>query len=277
MRRFNKWAIGAVAGLALGLGAGERQVRAGLMTSLSDPGKPDDLTPPPWRGTPGSTFQQWDFTPPLPTMPTAVNNPFGTPELTSTGAVMFGVTAGGRANVVQLTAPAGQPPSPPPGTGRLLISVPNMSATDLSKEISLQVTYLGALPPSGVPNPVPRITIVGQDLESFTMTSSQSQALPDGYIHQLTTWRSATCPASEFITIFPLPDPNSPQKIFIDQVIVDTRCVPEPSSLVLGTIGALTGLGAGLRKRRAAARTAGPGGGSSRDVAGASSRPSSPG
>ncbi len=42
----------------------------------------DDLYPPAWRGQPGSTFQQWEFSTPNPTpLPDLMLNPYGTPSL----------------------------------------------------------------------------------------------------------------------------------------------------------------------------------------------------
>lgn len=168
----------------------------------------DDLLPPPWRGDPGTTMQQWTFpngntndVPP----DAGFSNPFGTPELEVIGQATF-------ANGAWTLAPGGIP-------GRLQFFVQNSPHLDMIKEVWLQVTFSGDNPPD--------IGVSGAEGQGpFTFGGSQSQpGTAPGTIVFRTSWTLNTCPAAEFITVRP---PLAGGTVTIHQTVIDTRCVPEP-------------------------------------------------
>lgn len=191
----------------------------------------DDLFPPPWRGTHGTTFQHWGFDLPGGGSPdNGLNNPFGTP--------LFSPSPGANWDPID---PSGQ------RTGTYMITlsdtldfeVPNHDHPGGQKELWLQFVYTtidGIGPTSSVLDPAGGA--------AFTLTNSSSTDLGGGLYHQLDIYSYADCPPGELVTLSP-GTPNSPA--WIDQVVIDTRCViPSPASI---SILSLAGLAA-LRRRR---------------------------
>jgi hypothetical protein len=184
----------------------------------------DDLNPPPWRGLPGTTFQQWEFDDPNPNpLPTILNNPYGIPSTTvvpNNGLAWFPVF-NGRSGVWPLS-------------GYIETTIPNTPIPNPTKTIWVSLTWA----PQGI-GCTPFV------IETTTATSGQ-------LIHQDTVngWTHSTYG----ITMYPNPQFESiliQGEVFVDEMVIDTVCVPvpEPGSLaVLGT-GAI-GLLFGLRRRR---------------------------
>jgi uncharacterized protein (TIGR03382 family) len=191
----------------------------------------DDLTPPPWRFNPGTTVQHWDFSAgPGGGAPDALplNNPFGIPNMVPTSGATWLPTIAGRNDVWQIAG------------GSLQFDIPNTGVQTHQKNLWLQVTYLAnaAVPP-------PSYFISGPT-GVFTQTGSSIINLPGGWVHELTTWNVGVCPPFERLVI----QPNVAGAIsIIDQVVVDTQCIPTPTP---GT-ASLLGLGGLLvaRRRRA--------------------------
>lgn len=192
----------------------------------------DDLFPPPWRGNPGTTFQHWGFDQPGGGPPDhGVNNPFGTPLFTPGNG-------------------AGWDPVDPSGqrTGTYVISqnqtlnfeIPNDGHPGGQKELWLQYVYTtidGIAPTSAV--------VDYSNGVNFTLVSSTPTDLGGGLYHQLDIYSYADCPPGELVTLSP---GTVMSPAWIDQVVIDTRCVPGPATF--GLMGA-AGLLAARRRRTA--------------------------
>jgi hypothetical protein len=111
-----------------------------LSLSLAPVALADDLTPPPWRFQPDTTFQHWDFssgpTGGAPDGP-GVNlfNPNGLPTLTPVGTATWQPTFAGRNNVWSVFT-----------GGQLVFDVPNHNNPLHQKELWLQITYFAPAP-----------------------------------------------------------------------------------------------------------------------------------
>ncbi len=184
----------------------------------------DDFNPAPWRGSPGTTFQQWEFNDPDPApLPTLLNNPYGMPSTTV-------VPNNGMSWIPALNGRIGVWPL----SGYIETTIPNTPVPNPSKIVWVSITWT----PQGI-GCRPFV------IETTTATSGQ-------LVHEdnLTGWIHSTFA----ITMQPNPTVESiliTGEIYVDEMVIDTVCVPvpEPGSLaVLGT-GAI-GLLLGLRRRR---------------------------
>jgi hypothetical protein len=201
-----------------------RAIPVGLsVLFLAAPAWADDLFPAPWRFTPGTTVQHWDFTAgPLAGPPDALplNNPYGSPMMTPAPGSTWFPNFNGRNDVWDLS-----------GGGALVFDIPNTGNPNHQKEVWMQVTYFSAatLPP-------PSYT-VNSPFGLFTQISSQVTALPNGWFHELTRWTTPICPTVERITIFPS---LVGAVTVIDQVVIDTQCaIPTPGAAATFAIGGL--------------------------------------
>jgi len=178
----------------------------------------DDLFPPPWRGHPRSTFAQWEFDyPGVPgayghyPQPDIWQNPFGPPT----------------AHVVPGPGMEWMPeyqgrPGVWPLSGRIDFEIPNFPEPLPEKRIWVQVTFqnqpggnggvLGSNPPPALWNTI-----------SFI-------ALPDGWLHQTIELVIRPNPPFEVLSLF--------GDINVDEVVIDTICIPEPATLGLLALAA---------------------------------------
>ena len=177
----------------------------------------------PWeRGDDGSTWQQWDFssnsTSPS---PDAGSNPYGTPVMT--------------------VKPIGDwipGPGAWPLSGEIDIFIPNRPQPLERKEIWLQLTWQpGGNDQSPTMPDEPWVAVTPfQRMEMY-----RTDTTPNTWTHSLfeiTIWPN---PPEEWITI--------KGDILVDQVIIDTICIPEPATVFLLGMGGLVTL---TRKRRSA-------------------------
>lgn len=172
----------------------------------------DDLNPPTWRGEASTTWQAWEFD--NDTNPVTADdgfNPYGTAVATVFGD--FPYTRWKDIDNGHL------------GVWRfedwITVDVPNTDNTDPGtyKEIWIQITYSAGY---------------GRDPELFTLpeettveTIAKTQ-LDDYYWHG--TYVVRIEPNPEFETIYIEPRDCT---LYVDELVVDTRCVPEPASLLL--------------------------------------------
>lgn len=177
-----------------------------------------DVVIPPWRGNVGSTYQKWEFSNPD-TMPApdAISNPYGDPNLRVT-------PLGGWIN--------------PPGAwalGEIDVLIPNSDVLNPEKWIRIQLTWQ---PADNDPFLHGDPFIAVGSFDSMIMSRYDDYQAVSGWIHStydITIWPN---PYEEWIAI--------KGDITVDELVIDTYCIPEPATICLLGLGTLTL----LRKRR---------------------------
>jgi hypothetical protein len=190
----------------------------------------DDLAPPTWRGSAGTTFQHWDFSAgPGGGAPDGLppwNNPNGTPMLTASAPTNWLSSFAGRNDVWAVNA-----------NNILTFDIPNFGVQTHQKELVLQVTYFDPVPGIGIG------VLVMAGSGFFTQVGSSTiTQLGNGWVHEVSTWSLAVCPPMEHVQITP---PVFGATSFVDQVVIDTRCFPVPGPGATALAGV-----AGLISRR---------------------------
>lgn len=189
----------------------------------------DYVDPPNWGDNPYYTHQSWEFdTESL--SPDVVDNPYGDPLMVINGGVY---SNGGWMFNGPITADQMNP--------QLGIYIPNTPNPELLKEIWLQVTLntndwgladslqLWAMANNGTPYP-PNLEELDINVVDET-TGRIRLTVPIDIFPQ---------PANEWIYLTASMDEGS--FIFLDEIDVDTRCVPEPSAIVLLVCSAIMGI-----------------------------------
>jgi hypothetical protein len=217
----------------------------------------DDMYPPPWRGLSGTTMEQWEFYTDNArngVAPDVVNNPFGIPSLTMNPNVW---------------PPA---PSDPPGfdwadqflgrqgvyslSGSFDMTIPNAPTPNELKRIWLQLTWyeqfsmdirdwIGDKGPGSGTYGHDGIFISSSNpaalFKTATLISDTILQPPvlDPWSGEENNWHQSvielTMRPNPFVETIHVRAP-----IFIDEVVVDTICIPEPSALVLLVMGAIS-------------------------------------
>ncbi|MCL5103731.1 MAG: PEP-CTERM sorting domain-containing protein [Armatimonadetes bacterium] len=186
------------------------------------PALADDINPPPWRGHPGSTLQIWEFSTPNPNpLPDLLNNPFGMP----TAQVWPGVGQNwwdvweGRQGVWPLS-------------GAMEITIPNSPVPNPYKDIWIQLTWMPQ-----VPSVFP---ILSEMLSGAAAQMVHEIPIAGGWLHSTFNIRIYPNPQQEIVRI--------DGAVMVDELVIDTICVPEPSSL-LALSGSVLALVAWRRRR----------------------------
>jgi len=192
----------------------------------------DDLLPPSWRGEANSTFQMWEFG--NSNIPADLSagwfNPYGTPQANINNPFNLvswlpSYNAGGNVTaygIWKLYA------------GTLILDIPNTLNTDpdSSKEIWLQITYFD---PYGAGLSLP----IDVNPDYAELTRERSIILDTNFTHDTYKIILKPNPLEETITISPIQC-----QLYVDQIVIDTICVPEPATIMLlGLAGLL------IRKR----------------------------
>ncbi len=191
----------------------------------------DDLLPPDWRGGDNSTLQIWEFlTDDNPASPTVDQNPFGTAQATIYGEWEFP-----NRDTFWVSDDLGHEGVWYVG-GSMSLEIPNDPAVRPMKMIRMQITYDGGYT---TPEPQPWIVVEAPDGEEVgELELIQQISLDETYVHDTYDLVIEPNPSSEVIWIQP-----RYSQVYIDQIVVDTICLPdpapEPSTLVSLLIGAV--------------------------------------
>jgi hypothetical protein len=166
-------------------------------------------TGPSWRGDPNTTVQQWSFgdsgTSPSPDTGFPPN-PYGTPQTWIVNNAVYSGSIDSHSGVWQL------------GTGEIDIFIPNNPAAQFQKDIWVELVWKGID-------------------STFRPEQTMLGFYPDGSYTQLNTTREDTSVGSGWTSsVFKISVwPNPPSEwitiggdIYVDQVVIDTRCIPEP-------------------------------------------------
>jgi hypothetical protein len=190
----------------------------------------DDLYPPPWRGEPGTTHAEWFFGPgsdPFdPIIPADAWVGPGSPpiaEVTLGPGMEYQEEWGGREGVVPLS-------------GQIVIDVPNYELPNPFKEIWVQVTWAAqdvGMVPSVWVEADPGYIVHPTEIINEIVLEPTGVPAPAGanWIH--TTYKIIIEPNPEWETIY------ISGSVMVDQVVLDTWCVPEPATLSLLGLGGL--------------------------------------
>lgn len=184
-----------------------------------------DRVEPVWRGQDGTTLQAWSFdTPDNPGLVTLDENPYGTPDAEAVGSnVSWMASDNGHTGVWRIFS-----------NDYLLLYLPNTQVTsaDSYKEIWLQITYS-----AGSIDRYPQIQTLP---EYASLEVVQSTIIDNLYYHDIFHIVLKPNPTEEWIAILP-----RDCTVYIDEIVVDTVCVPEPATMLILGLGVVL-----LRKRK---------------------------
>jgi len=187
----------------------------------------DDIQPPWWRGQISTTSQMWEFLSPGQPTPPDGPAPGGQPPLAGTMTYVEGgtwqPTYGGRGGVWYV---------PEPGAGYMDVWVTNHNPPNLVKMVQVQITW----------------TAEGTTAGPWIYGIDPPPSLPPTVLAEVPlegAWKETTF----YFEI--RPNPAQEQffiggGIMVDELVVDTWCIPEPATLSLLALGGL----AAIRRRR---------------------------
>jgi hypothetical protein len=192
----------------------------------------EDYYDPPWeRGSEGTTYQRWEFMDggALPSAPELdLVNPLGVPTL----MVTDDLTGPGATGLWM----------PNDGVGRdgvwkfedmIVIDILNFNQDNPRKEIWIQITYDAI----GVP------LVYADDPSGARFWGELVDETPTGDNYLMATWHIIMQPNPDSETIYIQPRNCT---TFVDEIVIDTICIPEPVTVCFLGLGALVL----LRKRR---------------------------
>lgn len=184
-----------------------------------------DVRTPDWRGQDDSTVQQWDFhddTNPLAPDGLFNENPYGTPMGT------VNLFEGGYWLETVSSAPGLT--GWWAGVESIDVDIPNTSVENPLKLVVAQVTY-GLFGPHYGPDSV--YATVGSDV----FYGSLAETVPGAGTAKTDVWEIEIMPNPQFETI--TFDWYSEPGGIVDQVVIDTICIPEPATIGFLSLGAL--------------------------------------
>jgi len=223
------------------------------------PALAEDLNPPTWRGNPLTTWQQWEFLQEGDPIPNSDPAAFGysTPDAGNflpTPVVTHIPGPGAGWHPKQPTAEFGQGIYDPDGipgdgwvnlSGELIIDIPNFSNNNPRKIIWIQLVW----EPQG-PGNLPTIQLLDPAGDPSTVPLVRTELWPAPDDPDPTNqWRKVYHDTWHF-ELFPNPDFESISisgGINVDELVIDTWCVPEPATMSFLGLGGLSVL---IRRKR---------------------------
>ena len=211
----------------------------------------DDINAPSWRGLPGTSWAQWEFetewtTFPAHPAPDDGHFPFGDPTIDVTpgaGAGWFDYIRD------PFTQEILYDPCEPSGhgwynlSGEIEVRMENTNNLDNHKEVWIQLTWQPQAPGN---RPILEVwDDINGTTGEFTNTLIPPVQLFEDPVNDAEVWYSLyhvdrqVCPPFEYIKIR--------GGINVDELVIDTWCLPEPTTMGLLTLGVL----ALVRRRRA--------------------------
>lgn len=191
----------------------------------------DDLNPPVWRGQPGTTFEQWEFSTNNPaSTPDLVYNPYGQPVAQAfPGTNQSWVDEwGGRQGLWPLS-------------GTIEATIPNNPEPQPYKEIWVQLTWAKQVDSSTPVVWEKDSGVYGTLVEQDVLGSTGLPSPNDLWYHSTYEILLQPNPPSEVVKI--------DGTLVVDELVVDTICAPEPSTLALLVTGAMGFLAYAWRRR----------------------------
>jgi hypothetical protein len=194
----------------------------------------DDRNPPPWdRAADGTTHGIWEFytSDPNP-LPDVADYPYGDPGMSvypGIGQEWWDVW-GGRDGVWPLS-------------GTIEIEIPNRPEPLPDKFIWVQVTWAEQAPGT-FPIVTETLTGAGAELVDEVILEPTNEPDPAGQ-----NWKHSTY----LIHLQPNPDFEIVKidgAVMVDEVVVDTICIPEPATVVMLLTAAMAAAGICIRRRR---------------------------
>ena len=198
----------------------------------------EDLEPPWWRNEPGTTYQRWEFM-----------NPGQSPPPDDGWAVD---SSGQHVPVLLSTRIEWIDPAPGwdymtfyegaegvwPLSGWMEVVVDNWPEPNPKKLIRVQLTW-SPMDETMYPNPYPMFTnIIPPPVDPPGVELIHESPVSAMWMHSVYAWELDENPMDEWFTIT--------GDIFVDELVIDTWCVPEPATMGLLALGGL----AMLRRRR---------------------------
>lgn len=191
------------------------------------------VSAPDWRGLDGTTYQEWRFDDAdNPAAPEVIDNDYGSASASITVGFMGSgwwndeLGLGTQTGIWDIGG----------DDGSIVLDIDNRPLALDYKEIYLQVTYSQGLYAS------PTIDIAGAQFISSQTEFIEADGFGGGWYIDQSVWRITPNPSYEQIVL----TGDSFSGSLIDQIVVDTYCVPEPTSIVLLMLGGF----AVFRKRR---------------------------
>jgi hypothetical protein len=204
----------------------------------------DNTLPPPWAGEDGTVYAAWDNWTNFPGgvgtpdgMPPDewASYPSGLPDAPEAYAIMitspeFLETYEGRDNVIELNEDY-----------ELVFDMPNFAQNE-HKEVWIQVTYY----PTDS-NQLPWFDVYAENMEYMTeQVFEDAVEWPDGWVTGAWSFQIWPNPEREEIKLNFSGGEGSLYPAYVDQVVIDTWCVPEPMTISFAALGSM----ALLRRRK---------------------------